>query len=177
MKLSHTNRYDTPTKTQSALNLLQEGRQDFFLQLAFHPGSHIQHSTRKVRMHRQKLLFHIEISTQVPPLLNSNMLHSSCRIDYVIHQSDQCTVQPQHKLVLFQPTKRCTEVHFASFLSGGFITAIVINPPERKLAKRTSVRWRALLLCNLISLINVESKLTNFEKFHPSKKEIPPPRY
>ena len=33
----------------------------------------------------------------------------------------------------------CTEVCFASFLSGVFITAIVVNPPERKLAKRTSV--------------------------------------
>ena len=33
----------------------------------------------------------------------------------------------------------CTEVRFASLLSGGFITAIVVNPPERKLAKRTSV--------------------------------------
>ena len=33
-----------------------------------------------------------------------------------------------------------TEVHFAGFLSGGFITAIVVNPPERKLAKRTSVQ-------------------------------------
>ena len=33
----------------------------------------------------------------------------------------------------------CTEVHFASFLSRQFITAIVVNPPERKLAKRTSV--------------------------------------
>jgi hypothetical protein len=32
-------------------------------------------------------------------------------------------------------------VHFASFLSGGFITAIVVNPPERRLAKRTSVQW------------------------------------
>ena len=32
-----------------------------------------------------------------------------------------------------------TEVHFASFFSGGFITAIVVNPPEKKLAKRTSV--------------------------------------
>ena len=31
-------------------------------------------------------------------------------------------------------------MRFASFLSGGFITAIVVNPPERKLAKRTSVR-------------------------------------
>ena len=32
-----------------------------------------------------------------------------------------------------------TEVRFASFLSGGFITAIVVKPPERKLAKRTSM--------------------------------------
>ena len=29
----------------------------------------------------------------------------------------------------------CTEVHFASLLSGGFTTMAVINPPERKLAK------------------------------------------
>ena len=35
----------------------------------------------------------------------------------------------------------CTEMRFASFLSGGFITAITVNPPERKLAKRTSVDW------------------------------------
>ena len=27
---------------------------------------------------------------------------------------------------------------FASFFSGGFITATVVNPPERKLAKHTS---------------------------------------
>ena len=33
----------------------------------------------------------------------------------------------------------CTEVRFSSFFSGGFITVIVVNPPERKLAKRTSV--------------------------------------
>ena len=33
----------------------------------------------------------------------------------------------------------CTEVHFVSFLSGGFTTMVVINPPERKLAKRTSM--------------------------------------
>ena len=38
----------------------------------------------------------------------------------------------------------CTEVRFASFLSGRFITAIVVNPPERKLAKRTSVQWPKL---------------------------------
>ena len=34
----------------------------------------------------------------------------------------------------------CTEVRFTSFLSGGFITSIVVNRPERKLAKRTSVQ-------------------------------------
>ena len=37
------------------------------------------------------------------------------------------------------PANQRTEVRFASFLSGGFITTIVVNPPERKLAKRTSV--------------------------------------
>ena len=31
------------------------------------------------------------------------------------------------------------QVRFASFLSDGFIATIVVNPPERKLAKRTSV--------------------------------------
>ena len=35
---------------------------------------------------------------------------------------------------------KCSEVHFVSFLSGGFTTMAVINPPERKLAKRTSVK-------------------------------------
>ena len=34
-----------------------------------------------------------------------------------------------------------TDVSFASFFSGGFITAIIVNPPEMKLAKRTSVQW------------------------------------
>ena len=33
-----------------------------------------------------------------------------------------------------------TEMRFASFLYSGFITAIVVNPPERKLAKCTSVQ-------------------------------------
>ena len=33
-----------------------------------------------------------------------------------------------------------TEVRFPSLLSDGFITAIVVNPPERKLAKHTSVQ-------------------------------------
>ena len=36
---------------------------------------------------------------------------------------------------------QCTEVRFASSFSGGFITPVVVNPPERKLAKCTSVQW------------------------------------
>ena len=39
----------------------------------------------------------------------------------------------------FFPSYRCTEVCFASFLSGGFTTMAGINTPERKLAKRTTV--------------------------------------
>ena len=38
---------------------------------------------------------------------------------------------------------QCTEVRFASFISSGFITAIVVNPPEKKLTKRTSVQCNA----------------------------------
>ena len=41
------------------------------------------------------------------------------------------------KVISFQ----CTEVHFASFLFGGFTTMAVMNPPEKKLKKRTSVHW------------------------------------
>ena len=36
---------------------------------------------------------------------------------------------------------QCTEVHFASFLSGEFTTMAVMNPLEKKLKKRTSVGW------------------------------------
>ena len=34
-----------------------------------------------------------------------------------------------------------TKVRFASLFSGGFTTMAVINPPERKLTKSTSVQW------------------------------------
>ena len=58
--------------------------------------------------------------------------------------------QPSHSMyfhmhlnILHTLVTKCaalhTEMRFASLLSGGFITAIVVNPPERKLAKRTSV--------------------------------------
>ena len=42
---------------------------------------------------------------------------------------------------------RSIEVRFASLHSGGIITAIVVNPPERKLAERTSVH-RAEIFCS-----------------------------
>ena len=47
----------------------------------------------------------------------------------------------------------CTEVRFASWLSGGFTTRAVINPPERKLAKRTSVHC-----VPLVRLLTTEKK-------------------
>ena len=50
---------------------------------------------------------------------------------------ESTTKSTQQKIV---QTLQCTELGFASFLSGGYITAIVVNPPENKLAKRTSVQ-------------------------------------
>ena len=48
---------------------------------------------------------------------------------------------------------QCTEVRFASFLSSRFITAIVVNPTERKLAKThlCAMGWIAAAKCQLIS--------------------------
>ena len=45
-----------------------------------------------------------------------------------------------------------TEVRFASFLSGGFPTMAVINPPERKLAKRISVQYLANFVYQTVSV-------------------------
>ena len=44
-------------------------------------------------------------------------------------------------MVVGRICSHCTEVRFASFLSGGFTTMAVMNPPEKKLEKRTSVHW------------------------------------
>ena len=41
---------------------------------------------------------------------------------------------------------QCTEVHFASFLYGGFTNITIINSPERKLAKHTSVQCSVVIL-------------------------------
>ena len=48
-----------------------------------------------------------------------------------------------HKLEKNKSLER-TKVRFASFLSRRFITTIVVTPPERKLAKSTSVEWCAM---------------------------------
>ena len=42
-------------------------------------------------------------------------------------------------MIFVAPPNHCTKVRFASFFSGDFTTMAVINPPERKLAKCTSV--------------------------------------
>ena len=51
------------------------------------------------------------------------------------------------------------EVRFATFQAGGFITAIVVNPPERKLAKRTSV-------CIERSMVEVLNKETSHALYY-----------
>ena len=43
-------------------------------------------------------------------------------------------------VIFLTASMQCTKVHFASFLSGELTTTAVINPPEKKLAKRTSVQ-------------------------------------
>ena len=40
---------------------------------------------------------------------------------------------------------QCTEVRFASFFSSEFTTMAVMNPTERKLAKRTSLHWDEII--------------------------------
>ena len=47
-------------------------------------------------------------------------------------------IWPRGLIKLHQPA-HCTEARFASFLSSGYINVIVVNPPEKKLAKCSSV--------------------------------------
>ena len=54
--------------------------------------------------------------------------------------------------------RQCTEVSFASSLSGGFITAIAVNPPERKLAKHTSAHC-GVLACQKCTMAALEALL------------------
>ena len=57
-----------------------------------------------------------------------------------------------------------TEVRFASFLFGGFITVIVVNPLEWKLADRNFVQSTA---CNFTVIVLCTGSQTNFQtKIH-----------
>ena len=46
------------------------------------------------------------------------------------------------------------EVHFSSFFSGGFITAIVVNTLEKKLAKRTSVKCLVFIIFSFLTALD-----------------------
>ena len=56
---------------------------------------------------------------------------------------DEITAEDQKPVVSFliRILTQCTEVRFASLLSGGFTTMELINPPGKKLANHTSVQW------------------------------------
>ena len=59
-------------------------------------------------------------------------------------------VMPLHVIkAWYVQADHSTVVHFASFLPGGFTTMAVINPPESKLAKRTSVQCSVYTIFNL----------------------------
>ena len=66
--------------------------------------------------------------------------------NYQILGHHQVTVHQKLGVIL---VIKCTEVRFASLFSGGFITAIVVNPPERKLPKRSYVHCRAIWRNNM----------------------------
>ena len=50
-------------------------------------------------------------------------------------------INPPERKLPKRTSVQCTQVRFASFLSGGVSTMAVINLPERKLPKRTSVHY------------------------------------
>jgi ribosomal silencing factor RsfS len=50
-------------------------------------------------------------------------------------------------------------MRFASFLSDGFITALLVNPPEKKQAKRICVQW-CIVMCSTSS----RKQVTNLER-------------
>ena len=83
-----------------------------------------------------------------------------------IYVRDSCWQRDHHKR-----RQHCTEVRFASFLSGEFITAIVVNQPERKLVKRTSVHYSKMDL-NLFSYPTMLTCLTYLNKLISGFKVI-----
>ena len=67
---------------------------------------------------------------------------------------------------IIQYTAHCTEVRFSSFFFGGFITATVVNPSEKKLAKRTFVhctlQCRILPMNHTVTVFFVDMTLVKF---------------
>ena len=57
-------------------------------------------------------------------------------VEHIVAQS---TVKIVYCLPVANSTPNRTKLQFAGFQSGGFYTVIVVNPPESKLTKRTSV--------------------------------------
>ena len=55
-----------------------------------------------------------------------------------------------------QSYKKSPIVRFDSFISSGFSAMVVINPPERKLVKRTSGRQAVISIQNLIVFALIE---------------------
>ena len=63
------------------------------------------------------------------------------------------------------------EVRFASFYSCVFITAIVVNPPERKLAKRTSVQCFGIkFISELVTCVSTRDSTLCVFMFNRHKK-------
>ena len=53
-------------------------------------------------------------------------------------------------------------MRFASFFSGGFITAIIVNPPERRLTKRNSVNWVGLKMASFVDIVGGSENVQNY---------------
>ena len=60
--------------------------------------------------------------------------------------------------IIFFDSVHHTDKGFVSFLSGGFTTLAVVNRPERKLAKRTSVHCQIFIYS--LSLRELHQNLT-----------------
>ena len=92
-----------------------------------------------------------------------------------------------HWISLNCQSNHCTEVRFASFFSGGFTTMSLMNPPEKKLEKRTpvhcpknSIKWLQQVFISIKILFFWESSdwtsfyglLTNTISYHKSKTNL-----
>ena len=77
--------------------------------------------------------------------LVSNIWLSTFWNKYVIYNIKILPQRTDFSKIWKSVAVHCTEVWCASFFPGGFLTAIVVNPPERRLAKRTSVHWGNLI--------------------------------